>query len=68
MQIAQARQKAEKFMEDHLIESPNRRPSPDSRFMVRHNGKLLLSDDPAELKERLAKRLQAAAKRRNAQH
>ncbi len=63
MQIAQARNKAEKFLQDHLIESPHRRPDPESRVMVRHKGKLITAPDPSVLQERLAKRIQNQARR-----
>lgn len=67
MQIAQARQKAEKFIHDNIQVSNVKRPAAEERVMVRYpkpnSPKFILAADEMSLREKLAKRIQADARR-----
>jgi hypothetical protein len=72
MLINQARQKAARFLEGRVIAATARRPPPDERVMVRYpqgrNGKIIAASDEETLQERLAKKIQAQARRDAARH
>lgn len=66
MEIAQARKQAAKHLESGLILSRAKRAPKGAAVMCRlpkDPTKLLTADTPEELTEKLAKRLQAAARR-----
>ena len=70
MQIAQARIKAEKIIHDHIQISDTKRPAADERVMVRfpkpNSPTIIMAADEAALREKLAKRIQAADRRKSA--
>lgn len=72
MQIQQAREKASKYINDHLQISKVVRPAPNERVMVRYPAEnspnIIRASDTQELREKLAKRIQAAAKRKATKH
>jgi len=67
MQIAQARQKAEKFIHDHIQISDTKRPPAEEKVMVRYpkpnSPTVIKAASEVELREKLAKRIQAQARR-----
>lgn len=66
MQIAQARTQAQKHLSTHLIESRAKRPPAGAAVMTRwpaKQGSLVTADTPEELTEKLAKRMQATARK-----
>lgn len=68
MQIAQARKKAENFIHAHIQISDTKRPAADERVMVRYpqpNSPFVIkAGSETELREKLAKRIQAQARRK----
>ena len=69
MQIAEARQKAEKFLNANLQRSRQPRPAKDERVLVRYpqpnSPTVLAASSEIELREKLAKRIQATARRKS---
>ena len=69
MQIAEARTQAARHINQHLIESRAKRPPQGAAVMCRYpdrGGDLVLADDTAELREKLARKIQYRARRANA--
>lgn len=66
MEIKAARKTATKYVESHVMESLARRPAKDAKVMVRYprkNGALILAPDQDTLVEKLAKKIQANARK-----
>lgn len=66
MQISTARNKARAYVGKHILMSQARRPPKDEAVMVRYpdrSGTLILAPDPDVLVEKVAKRIQAKARR-----
>ena len=66
MQIATARQKADNHLATHTILPIARRPDPEARVMTRFptkGGNLITAPDTETLREKVAKRIQAHARR-----
>ena len=68
MQIAQARTQADKHLANNMIESRAKRPPVGAAVMTRfpkQGGTLITAGDEEELREKVAKRIQARARRMN---
>lgn len=69
MQINQARQKAQKYIDDHIQISQAIRPNREERVMVRfpkdNSPTVIKAADTESLREKLAKRIQTQARRKS---
>lgn len=66
MRIDEARKTADKFLRDNLIHTKGLRPKPDERVMARYplnTGRLYTASDAIELREKLARRIQALSRK-----